>query len=213
MGLLGMLAAGAGGGIRDASNASVQAQNQLEIEAARENLREEFYSRKYNRERADQISDAKSQGLLNQAAYERDRANKLADEETKHTRSKEIEGIKTSRSAASNAARIQAAEIRKSGAGGNGGSGIMLPDGSEFAPNDADSRAAVNLVNLGMADSIQDAYEKIYASKLTGRAAGSIQGLTEGIVPTAKDMSRQLFGSGAQTQPIIRDFNPKTGGF
>lgn len=213
MGLFGMLAAGGAVGAMNASNANVEAQNRLEMDQSKERMREEFYNRRYKQTRSDAKEDARSQSLLNAATYERTRADKLSDDETKHKRGIEIEGIKTGRSAASNAARIQAAEIRKGSGGGKGGSGIMLSDGSEFAPNDADSRSAVNLVNLGMADSIQDAYEKIYASKLTGRAAGSIQGLREGIVPTAKSMSRQLLGSDVQAQDIIQETtrDPKTG--
>ena len=216
MSLLGMLAAGAGGGIRDASNASVQAQNQLEIETARDNLREEFYTRRYNRERADQVSDAKSQGLLSQATYERNRADKLSDDETKHKRGIEIEGIKTGRTASSNAARIKAAEIRSGGGGSGGGDSITLSDGTPFKPNDATSKMAANLVRIGSAEDIPHAYEIIFGKELASRAAGSIGGLTKGIVPEAMDMSRQFLGERAgkisDVNPI-RTFNPKTGKF
>lgn len=213
MGLFGMLAAGGAVGAMNASNSNVEAQNRLEMDQSKERIREAFYNRRYSQSRADTREDARSQALLNAATYERTRTDKLTDDEAKHKRGIEIEGIKSGRSAASNAARIQAAEIRKGSAGGKGGSGVMLPDGTEFIPNDADSRAAVNLVNLGMADSVPDAYEKIYANKLTGRAAGSIQGLREGIVPTAKSMSRQLLGSDIQSQDFIQETtrDPKTG--
>lgn len=188
MGLLGMLAAGAGGGIRYASNASVQAQNQLEIESARERLREEFYDRRYNRERSDQLIDAKSQGLLNQATYERDRANKLSDSEIEHGRKIELKNIEESRKDARNNARISA--------GNQGGKAdddsIMLADGTVFKPNDATSKMAANLVRIKSARDIPHAYEIIFGKDLASQAAGSIGGLTQGMVPEAMNMSRQF---------------------
>ena len=49
-GLLGILAAGGAMGARDASNASVRAQNELEISNAREMMREEFLNRRFDKE-------------------------------------------------------------------------------------------------------------------------------------------------------------------
>ena len=220
MGLLGMLAAGAGGGMRDASNASVQAQNQLEIETSRERLRQEFYEQRYNRKRQDQISDAKSQGLLNQATYERERSDKLTDEESKHRRGIEIEGIKTGRTESANAARIRAAEIKASGSprGGAAGGGdeIILADGTVFKPNDATSKMAANLVRIKSARDIPHAYEIIFGKDLASQAAGSIGGLTKGMVPEAMNMSREFLGDRARENTntnTIRTFTPKTGKF
>ena len=217
MGLLGMLAAGAGGGIRDASNASVQAQNILEADQAKERLRAEFYDARYNRKRQDQIIDAKSQGLLNQAVYERDRANKLSDSEIEHGRKMEIEGLKESGRNARSRDRINAG----SGATGGGMEGdyITLADGTPFKPNDATSRMAANLVRIKSARDIPHAYEIIFGKDLASQAAGSIGGLTQGMVPEAMNMSRQFLGnraaSGGNTQQqsaTTRDrYDSKTG--
>ena len=215
MSLLGMLAAGAGGGIRHASNASVQAQNILETDQARERLRAEFYDARYNRKRQDQITDAKSQGLLNQAVYERDRANKLSDSEIEHGRKIEIEGLKESGRNARNNAKIAA--------GNQGGKAdedsIMLADGTVFKPNDATSKMAANLVRIKSARDIPHAYEIIFGKDLASQAAGSIGGLTKGMVPEAMEMSRQFLGdraaSGGNTQQqsaTTRDrYDSKTG--
>ena len=61
VGLLGMLAAGGAMGARDASNASVRAQNELEIGNAREMLREEFLNRRFDRELDVARENAKAQ--------------------------------------------------------------------------------------------------------------------------------------------------------
>ena len=201
MGLLGMLAAGAGGGIRHASNASVQAQNILETDQARERLRAEFYDARYNRKRQDQIIDAKSQGLLNQAVYERDRANKLSDSEIEHGRKIEIEGLKESGRNARNNAKIAA--------GNQGGKAdedsIMLADGTVFKPNDATSKMAANLVRIKSARDIPHAYEIIFGKDLASQAASSIGGLTKGMVPEAMNMSREFLSDNKRSRQLDGD--------
>jgi hypothetical protein len=212
MGLLGMLAAGAGGGIRDASNASVQAQNQLEIETARDNLREEFYTRRYNRERADQLTDAKSQGLLNQATYERNRADKLSDDETKHKRGIEIEGIKTGRTESANAARIKAAEIRAGGGPSSSGGSI----GGDFNPKSPEGRAAMDLVNSGRVNDINEGYDEIQRMKLfTGLASNQFMTDPKQLFDFYDNFKRERAASSGNTQQqsaTTRDrYDPKTG--
>ena len=72
VGLLGMLAAGGAMGARDASNASVRAQNELEIGNAREMLREEFLNRRFDRELDVARENAKAQAAQKELEYRRD---------------------------------------------------------------------------------------------------------------------------------------------
>lgn len=215
MGLFGMLAAGGAVGAMDASNKNVEAQNRLEIDQAQERMREAFYNRRYKESRADTKEDARNQALLNAATYERSRADKLTDDETKHKRGIEIEDIKTGRSAASNAARIEAAGIRKSGSGGSkSGSGVMLSDGTEFNPSSPEGRLAADYVKAKKFATIPEAMDGITAFKLAhGVASNSLMRDPSQLFDFMQKYkeSQQKFNNPGQ--PVIRDFNPKTGGF
>lgn len=210
MGLLGMIMAGGAMGARDAANQNVQAQNQLEIETAREEIRQRYYNSRSQQRRADNMEIMKSKALLDQSNYVRERSDKLQDDETKHGRNVELEKIKNSRANASSAARIEAARIRAGGGNATGESGAV------FSPRSPEGKAAQDLVDSGVANDLPHAYEIIFAKSLAGRAAGSINGLTKGIAPEAIDMSRQFLGSGTTRNAntdTIRTFNPKTGRF
>ena len=197
--MLGILAAGAAQGAANASNMNVQAQNQVETQSTqhgrdleRDALREEFLNKRFDKEVAIVRENAKAAGALRDREYERNRADKLVDNDAKHKQAIEIEGFKDKRTAASNATRLQAAALRSKGAEGGSGSSITLPNGEVFTPNDADSKAAANLVKLGLAADLQEGYQKVHALRLSGNAASSIQGLTEGTIPTAMKMSEEL---------------------
>lgn len=210
MGLLGMIMAGGAMGARDAANQNVQAQNQLEIETAREELRQRYYDRRYQQKRSDNMEMMQSKALLDQTVYERSRSDKLQDDETNHDRNKEIERMKDARTNSSNATRLEMARIRAGGGNATGESGAV------FSPRSPEGKAAQDLVDSGVANDLPHAYEIIFAKSLAGRAAGSINGLTKGIAPEAIDMSRQFLGSGTTRNAntdTIRTFNPKTGRF
>lgn len=223
VGLLGMLAAGGAMGARDASNATVRAMNEMEMrqqnnnmEMDRERLRQQYLDKRYGQERADNMEMAKGKAMLDERNYQRNRENKLADDEISHKRKLEIEDKRESGRTSRSNAKIAAMKDSLSTGTKGGGSGIELADGTIFSPNDADSKSAVNLVRLGLAKDIPDAYQKIYASKYTSSAASSVQGLREGTVPQSLKMSRDLFNISedelTQTQPRLK-YNPKTGGF
>jgi hypothetical protein len=210
--MLGILAAGAAQGAANASNMNVQAQNVLEIDQNREALREEYLNRRFDKELAVGRENAKAAGALRDMEYQRNRADKQVDNEAKHKQAIEIEGYRDKRSAANNATRLQAASIRGKASGGesDGGNPIILPNGQRFVPNDADSKAAANLVHIGAAKDIQEGYQKVYAMKLASPAAGSIQGLTEGMIPAATGMSGQLLNGQQKEQNVLKEWNPKT---
>lgn len=220
MGLGGILMAGGAQGLANASNMNVQAQNQVEMQSMqhgrdleRDALREEFLNKRFDKEVAIGRENAKAAGALRDQEYQRNRADKLVDNDAKHKQAIEIEGFKDKRSAASNATRLQAAALRSKGAEGGSGSSITLPNGEVFTPNDADSKAAANLVKLGLAADLQEGYQKVHALRLSGNAASSIQGLTEGTIPTAMKMSGELLNGQQKQQSVLKEWNPKTGKF
>jgi hypothetical protein len=218
--MLGILAAGAAQGAANASNMNVQAQNQVEMQnmqhgrdLERDALREEFLNKRFDKEVAIGRENAKAAGALRDQEYRRNRADKLVDDEAKHKQAITLEGFKDKRSAASNATRLQAAALRSKGAEGGSGSSITLPNGEVFTPNDADSKAAANLVRLGLAADLQEGYQKVHALRLSGNAASSIQGLTEGTIPAAMKMSGELLNGQQKQQDVLKEWNPKTGKF
>lgn len=211
MGLLGMLAAGGAIGASNAANENVKARNMLEIENAREALRQKYLDRRYQQERSDNIEMAKSKALLDQTVYERNRADKLQDEEIKHGRSKEIEGIKDSRANAANAARLEAARIRTGGGNTTGESG--------FSPKSPEGKAALDLLDSGRVKTLDEGYDEVNRMKL-------MHGLTTNqflepnkifdLFDTYNSQRRSRQGQSAPVQSdaaptVIRTFNPKTG--
>ena len=89
--MLGILAAGAAQGAANASNMNVQAQNQVEMQnmqhgrdLERDALREEFLNKRFDKEVAIGRENAKAAGALRDQEYQRNRADKLVDDEAKH---------------------------------------------------------------------------------------------------------------------------------
>lgn len=128
MSLVGILAAGAAQGYGAAKNREVEEHNQLAVENMREMLRQEYEERRFNRQLEADTQKSKMQVEYENAKYHRDRSDKLSDEELKHEREIKklglLEGGRNSRSAASNAARLKAAEMRASSSGSSGSSDL-----------------------------------------------------------------------------------------
>lgn len=214
MNLGGILAAGAAQGAANASNMNVQAQNQVEMQnmqhgrdVQRDALREEYLNKRFDKEVSMKREDAKAAGALRDMEYQRNREDKRVDGETEFGRKLQLEGIKES------GRNARADKRLKVDGETGGGSAITLPNGDVFTPNDADSKAAANLVKLGLATDLQEGYQKVHALRLTGNAAGSIQGLTEGTIPTAMKMSGELLNGQQKQQSVLKEWNPKTGKF
>ena len=209
---LGILAAGAAQGAANASNMNVQAQNQVEAQDVqhgrdmqRDALREEYLNKRFDKEVSMKREDAKAAGALRDMEYQRNRADKIVDNDAKHKQAIEIEGYKDKRTAASNATRLQAAALRSKGAGESGGSskGLQLPSGETFTPNSPEYKLAVDLVKSGEYTDIKDAIRVVISRGLVSQSANSIQGLTEGTVPAARSMTGQLLG-GQQPAKVDR---------
>lgn len=218
--MLGILAAGAAQGAANASNMNVQAQNQAEMQnmqhgrdLERDALREEFLNRRFDKEVAIGRENAKAAGALRDQEYQRNRADKLVDNEAKHKQAIEIEGFKDKRSAASNATRLKAAELRSKGAEGGGGKGLQLPNGETFTPNSPEYKLAVDIVKSGVTDDLHEAINIVISKGLVSQSANSIQGLTEGTVNAARNMSGDLLGGAKKEQNVLKEWNPKTGKF
>lgn len=218
---LGILAAGAAQGAANASNMNVQAQNQLEMQdmqhgrdLQRDALREEFLNRRFDKEVAIDRENAKAAGMLRDMEYQRNRADKQVDSEAEFKRRLQLEGMKESGRNARADKRIAAMNASVGGGSPASGKGIQLPNGEVFVPTSPEYRLAVDMVKSGVADNLHDAISTVIAKGLVSQSANSIQGLTEGTVPTARSMSGQLLGGQQkQEQSVLKEWNPKTGKF
>lgn len=219
VGLLGMLAAGGAMGARDASNASVRAQNELEISNAREAMREEFLNRRFDRELDVARENAKAQAAQKEIDYQR--SIEAKDKQYAHEMSKT--GLlnqgridqEDRRNAGANARldkRLAAEKANaqlKSSADKVDNKSITLSDGTSFTPNSPEYRLAVDMVKSGEYDNLKDAIRTVISKGLVSQAAGSIQGIAEGTVPTARNMSNELFGTKPNKSELEFDYDNK----
>lgn len=209
---LGILAAGAAQGAANASNMNVQAQNQLGIEDARHGrdmqrdaLREEYLNKRFDKEVAIGRDNAKAAGALRDMEYQRNRADKIVDNDAKHKQAIEIEGFKDKRTAASNATRLEAAKLRKGVTDDDKMSkGIKLPSGETFLPNSPEYRFIVDGVKAGTFKNIDEGMRFVVSKGLVNQVAGSIEGLGKSTVSAARGMSGELLGG--QQQPKVDRF-------
>jgi len=208
VGFLGMMAAGAAMGARDASNASVRAQNELEIGNAREQLREEYANKRFDKELAVARENTKAAGLLRDQEYQRNRADKQTDTEAEYKRRLELENIKEAGRNARSDKRISAADARAKATGsssdGVSSKGITLPSGEQFVPNSSEYRFIVDGVKSGTFKDIDEGMRFLVSKGLVSQAAGSMQGIRNGSVPEAQNMSNQLLGGNKNNQTIER---------
>lgn len=214
MGLLGMLVAGGAMGARDASNQNVQAQNQLEIENARESIRQQFYDRRYQQKRSDNLEMAKSQALLDERNYHRDREDKISDRDAKHQLEMAKIGANLKGKMAIEDRRDKRALLRtNAGSAEDGGFGKMSSPAG---------KAAVDLMNLGIVDKndpngayqmavrldIVKAAQQNPMVKIDDNALlESVQRLSDGLFPGGSAKAQD-----PSAQNILK-YNPKTGGF
>lgn len=224
VGLLGMLAAGAAVGARDASNASVRAQNELEIGNAREMLREEFLNRRFDRELGMMKENAKAQAARDEVKYQRAMEDKEA--QRKHEIDKtgllnqgRIEAIKMRESGANARHRERMSMAEKQGSGKAAASNedlyVTLKDGRKYLPQTQLEKDARALVISGVAATYEDAIRGIQSGKLLNPAMSSDPGIfsSQAAVDTAGSMVNKLYGGGQQQKQGVLKWNPAKGAF
>ena len=215
VGLLGMMAAGAAIGARNASNQSVAAQNQLEIENAREQLREEYLNKRFDRELETAKEVGKQKAAADEAKYQRD------SEEKEKQRAHEIQKtglLNASREKAAGISansRLQAAQI---GADASKYSvdnrvpkgsdkSITMPDGTVISMNSPTGKLAADLMSSDPTLSLKDAMHRAMGYSLTGDAArNQFQSLKDGVAETALDMAGKFISPTQQPQPKVRTY-------
>lgn len=220
VGLLGMLAAGGAMGARDASNASVRAQNELEISNAREMMREEFLNRRFDRELDVAKENAKAQAAQNELKYQRDLEAK--DKQYAH----EIKKVgllgqnrldaEDRRNAGANARLEKRLAADKANASSKGSASsddmyVTLQNGQKYLPQTQQEKDARTLVLTGKAPDFETAIDIVTQRGLISNAARDPMSFTsEKTVNTAGQMVNQLYGT-KQNQPGYElNFDPKS---
>ena len=171
MALLGMLAAGAAMGARDASNNSVRALNEMELARARngmemdrEALRMKYEERRYQQQREDAKEAGKAKMQLEEARYQRTRADKLVDRESENKLKLQIEGMKEKgRNDRFGQRQSLLRENAKKSSGGAEG----------FNPRSPEGKAAQDLIEAGLAKDWAEAYDMVQQDRLMRGVAGN----------------------------------------
>lgn len=221
VGLLGMLAAGGAMGARDASNASVRAQNELEIGNAREALREEFLNRRFDRELDVAKENAKAQAAQNELKYQRDLEAK--DKQYAHEMKKT--GLlnqgkldaEEARNAGANARLDRRLAADKANASSNGKEVsddlyVTLKDGRKYLPQTDEEKRARTVMLANPGTSFEEALMRNKTAGFVGNAARDPLNAfsNEGITGKAREMINQIYG-GTQNQPGYElNFDPKS---
>ena len=205
VGLLGMLAAGGAMGARDASNASVRAQNELEISNAREMMREEFLNRRFDKELELGKIKAKSDIDRDKIKYENERIDKEAQREHEIKKlgllGQNRLDVEAARNAGANARldrRIAADNARASAKGKETSDDlyVTLKDGRKYLPQTNMEKEARGLLIGGIAPSYEDALMGLQTGKFLSPAL-SVPGTftSKKAVDTARNISGQLYGN------------------
>jgi len=223
VGLLGMLAAGAAVGARDASNASVRAQNELEIGNAREMLREEFLNRRFDRELGMMKENAKAQAARDEVKYQRAMEDREA--QRKHEMDKagllnqgRLEAIRMRESGA-NARHRERMAMEKQGSGKGAASNedlyVTLKDGRKYLPQTPMEKKARAIFIAGRATSYEDAMKGLMETELLRPAiSANVETLTSAdAVGHAGSMVDKLYGGGQQQKQGVLKWNPAKGAF
>ena len=205
VGLLGMLAAGGAMGARDASNASVRAQNELEISNAREMMREEFLNRRFDKELELGKIKAKSDIDRDKIKYENERIDKEAQREHEIKKlgllGQNRLDVEAARNAGANARldkRIAADKDKNPPKPKNDENDlyVTLKDGRKYLPQTNMEKEARGLLIGGIAPSYEDALMGLQTGKFLSPAL-SVPGTftSKKAVDTARNISGQLYGN------------------
>lgn len=220
VGLLGMLAAGGAMGARDASNASVRAQNELEIGNAREALREEFLNRRFDKELEVAKESAKAKAQQDDIKYQRMLEDKAAQREHEMKKTGLLNqgrlDAEDRRNAGANARLDRRLAADKANASSKGAASsddmyVTLQNGQKYLPQTQQEKDARTLVLTGKAPNFETAIDIVTQRGLISNAARDPMSFTsEKTVNTAGQMVNQLYGT-KQNQPGYElNFDPKS---
>lgn len=219
VGFLGMMAAGAAVGARNASKMDVQAQNQMEMERIRSNididreaLRQKYLDKKFVQQSEMNAQQFKAKALLDESRYQRERQDKLSDSEANRKHQLELEGIKES-------GRNSRFNQRQSLLKEKGSSVSSGASGSVKASSDI-GRKVEDIVRLKLAPDEKSAYEMLMKLDIVKAAQqnpmnkfsddellNSVDRLTRGLYPSG--VAKQDSKSEQGLTEYVRD--PKTG--
>lgn len=207
VGLLGMLAAGGAMGARDASNASVRAQNELEIGNAREALREEFLNRRFDRELDVAKESAKAKSQQEDIKYQRMLEDKAAQREHEMKKTGLLNqgrlDAEDRRNAGANARldrRIAAdnAKVSSKGKEVSDDLYVTLKDGRRYLPQTQQEKDARTLMLENKGISFEEALMRNKAAGFVGNAMRDPFAALkdDGITGKAREMVNQIYGGG-----------------
>lgn len=214
VGFLGMMAAGAARGARDASNANTDAINKVEMiqMQGRANAQAEAVKQKYANMQFERNLAAKREDAAANREHDMAKLDKNA-ELTKEMNAQKIQGqMNLEGYKQKNRSALQAQKT-KDAQSLSAKTGIL---GSAYKPMSSDGKIAMDLVNAGLAENMADAMDQVQERRMLGGIANNNfmqepQQLMDfyGRYKGAKKGQQQP----AASDELIREFNPKTGGF
>ena len=179
VGLLGMLAAGGAMGARDASNASVRAQNELEIGNARERLREEFLNRQFDKQMEMNKETNKARAQQADIKYQRDMQDKQAQREHEINKTGLLNKGRLDAEAARNSGAnarldrrlaLEKEKINSKGAAANDDLYVTLKDGRKYLPQTEEEKRARTIVLSNPGTSFEEALMQNKTAGFVGNA-------------------------------------------
>ena len=222
VGLLGMLAAGGAMGARDASNASVRAQNELEIGNARERLREEFLNKQFDKQMEMNKETNKARAQQADIKYQRDMQDKQAQREHEIKKTGLLGqnrlDAEDRRNAGANARldrrlALEKEKINSKGAAANDDLYVTLKDGRKYLPQTEEEKRARTIVLANPGTSFEEALMQNKAVGFVSNAArdplNSFGDST--ITGKAREMVDQLYGGNKPAAGNFElNFDPKS---
>lgn len=211
VGLLGMMAAGGAIGARNASNQNVAAQNQLEIENAREQLREEYLNRRFDRELQTAQEIGKQKAAADEAKYKRDSEDKEKQRAHEIQKTGLLNAGREKAAGISANSRLQAAQIGADAsrysvdnrAPKGSDKSVTMPDGTVISMNSPTGKLAVDIMAANPELSIKEAMHKAMGFGLTGEAVKNQFGaLKDGVAETALDMAGKFTNPAQKPQQL-----------
>lgn len=207
MGLLGMLAAGAATGARNASNMNTDAINKVEMmqingqaNATAAMIKSKYAAMKFDRETAIKQAEAERSRAHDLDKIDRQSASRKELNDSRLAQQLKLEGVKQGN-------RVSLAKMKQA----EGGVGVL----GEYKPMSSEGKAAMDYVKLGKSKDPVEALAEIERQKmLRGIASNNMMMDPEQLL----EFERKYKAAKGQRvmevdEPLIPTFNPKTGQF